>query len=295
MNLTRFIAVASLAATVATTKAQILVPQLVPYTNDANTVLLEHFDGATSGTPNGTVFYTNGVFGQGVHLSPTSLVSWSLGALSQGTVEFWGQVETMTNVGVGFVYSSVQANNWSTFFTGLDATNNTKSEYVDANDNWQGMTTPSIFTNSVQITTNTWHHYATTWGSKGFHFYVDGTLIYSNTATGGQYSTTYWSVSANKALGNQGPGFNGTIDEFRISNVQRVFAPAQSQVKFVKAFTIDFQNLLIGSNYVLQASSNLVDWTNWAEPFTATNSAYTNSNYQRIDNWSGLFFRLKSE
>jgi hypothetical protein len=67
------------------------------------------------------------------------------------------------------------------------------------------------------------------------------------------------------------------------------------QIKFVKAFTIDFQNLLIGSNYVLQASSNLVDWSNWAEPFTATNSAYTNSNYQRIDNWSGLFFRLKSE
>ena len=209
-------------------------------------------------------------------------------------MEFWGKVDTMANSETVFTTASLWANNWGTFVTDI-ATNYARSEYVDVNDNWQGMTTPSIYTNSVIITANTWHHYATTWGSDGFHFYVDGTLIYSNTATLGQYGpTTHWSISANSALGNTGPGFNGVIDELRISNIQRAFAPAPSspQVTFVKAFTLDYQNLLIGSNYQAQASPDLVNWTNWGAAFTATSSTYTNTNYQRVSDWNQLFFRI---
>ncbi len=271
----------------------ITVPQAAAYTNDANTVLLQHFDGTTTGSTNGSVFYTNGVFGQGVHVTTSSFVSWNLGALSQGTVEFWGKADTETNEGWAFIVASWQPYNWTTFSTGLSATNHARSQYNDVNDNWDGMTTPAIYTNSVIITTNTWHHYATTWGSQGFHCYVDGTLVYSNSVTLGQNGiTAYWSISANSALGNFGPGFNGVIDELRISNVQRIFAPAPSQITFVKAFTLDYQNLLIGSNYQAQASSDLVNWTNWGAAFTATSSTYNNTNYQRIANWNQLFFRL---
>jgi hypothetical protein len=63
-------------------------------------------------------------------------------------------------------------------------------------------------------------------------------------------------------------------------------------VNFVKAFTLDYSNLLIGSNYQVQASSDLVNWTNWGAVFTATNATYTNTNYQRIANWNQLFFRI---
>jgi Fe-S cluster assembly iron-binding protein IscA len=64
------------------------------------------------------------------------------------------------------------------------------------------------------------------------------------------------------------------------------------QVNFVKAFTLDYSNLLIGSNYQAQASPDLVTWTNCGAAFTATSSCYTNTNYQRIANWNQLFFRI---
>jgi len=64
------------------------------------------------------------------------------------------------------------------------------------------------------------------------------------------------------------------------------------QVNFVKAFTVDFQNLLIGSNYQAQFTQDFVNWTNWGTAFTATSSTYTNTNYQRISDWNKLFFRV---
>ncbi len=65
-------------------------------------------------------------------------------------------------------------------------------------------------------------------------------------------------------------------------------------MNFVKAFTVDYLNLTLGSNYQLQASGDLTNWTNSSEPFTATNVNYTNTSYQRIDNWGKLFFRLQA-
>ena len=64
------IGLAGLVAMIATTNAAtITVPQSAAYTNDANTILLEHFDGSTGGSVNGTALYTNGVFGNAVHLN----------------------------------------------------------------------------------------------------------------------------------------------------------------------------------------------------------------------------------
>jgi len=67
---------------------------------------------------------------------------------------------------------------------------------------------------------------------------------------------------------------------------------APSQVVFVKAFTVDYQNLLIGSNYQAQFTQDFVHWSNWGTAFTATSSTYTNTNYQRISDWNKLFFRV---
>jgi hypothetical protein len=58
-------------------------------------------------------------------------------------------------------------------------------------------------------------------------------------------------------------------------------------------FTIDYSGLAIGSNYQLQASSDLTTWTNYASAFTATTLNYTNTAYQRIEDWGKLFFRLQ--
>ena len=96
--------------------------------------------------------------------------------------------------------------------------------------------------------------------------------------------------------------FGGKIDDLRIYNralpvseVQQLYQlEAGPVVNFVKAFTVDYSNLAIGSNYVLQASGDLNAWTNYGAVFTATSVNYTNTNYQRVDSWSKLFFRLVS-
>ncbi len=73
------------------------IPQPAPYTNDDYTVLLEHFDNSTSGSVNGSVSYDTGVYGQGIRLTDTSYVTWNLGTLPQGTVEFWLKLDSLTN------------------------------------------------------------------------------------------------------------------------------------------------------------------------------------------------------
>ena len=59
--------------------AQIQVPQPSPYTVDANTVLLDHFDGSTLGTPNGAVTYHEADLGNAARLTDSSWISYNLG------------------------------------------------------------------------------------------------------------------------------------------------------------------------------------------------------------------------
>ena len=94
----------------------------------------------------------------------------------------------------------------------------------------------------------------------------------------------------------------GALDDVRIYNrvlslqeVQDLYAlESGPRVSFGKAFTIDFSNLNIGSNYVLQASPDLTTWRNYDVPFTATAAKFTNSTYLGIDNCNKLFFRLQA-
>lgn len=93
----------------------IVVPQVSPYEIDSNTVLLEHFDGTTVGSPNGDVTYTAGVFGQGVHVIDTAWVACILGTIPQGSVDFWANLDNLNNsVTVPNLFSAA----YSPFFAG---------------------------------------------------------------------------------------------------------------------------------------------------------------------------------
>jgi len=100
-----------------------------------------------------------------------------------------------------------------------------------------------------------------------------------------QLQTTGWNIMAQFQR-----SYNEIPTNYPAFALDVTYAP--QQVVFVKAFTVDYQNLLIGSNYQAQASPDLVNWTNWGTAFTATSSTYTNSNYQRITDWNQLFFRM---
>ena len=65
-------------------------------------------------------------------------------------------------------------------------------------------------------------------------------------------------------------------------------------VSLLKAVQPSFSNLIAGTNYQLQISTNLNGtFTNYGSAFTATNTSMTYTQYFNVDNWNQLFFRLQ--
>jgi hypothetical protein len=166
-------------------------------------------------------------------------------------------------------------------------TNTVISGYVDVNDNGVGFPTGSAGYPYI-VGTNTWHHYATTWGGQGFHFYIDGTLVFTNAVTTGQYGGTTWWGIGGKSSGPIGVGFIGVIDELRISNIQRVFTPLPT-LSIYPAVEIDFL-AASGQTYQIQSSGNLTNWVNVGSSITGSNQTVqeffstrgTNSQFYRL-------------
>jgi hypothetical protein len=96
--------------------------------------------------------------------------------------------------------------------------------------------------------------------------------------------------------------FNGTVDDVRVYNraltdleIQQLYASeAGPVVTLQKAVRPAFSNLLLGTNYQLQVSADLANWTNQGAPFTATNTAILSQQYFDVDAFDGLFFRLQT-
>lgn len=265
MELSRILAKLALVGLLGNVYAQILVPQTEPYANDENTVLLEHFDGSNTGSPNGGISYSSGVFGQGIRLDSSSWVSWPLGGFPNGTVEFWGKLNSFDSAGGApdFVWAYLSPN----LIGG--GPGSTLIVNVVANDSpgfHAGQPTAGVHnggtwlhtaTNSVTITANIWHHYALTWGEKGLRFYVDGALVGTNNAGGLNPSTSVWLIgNANRN------GFDGVLDELRISNVQRSFTATD-----VPRLSIEVAGVRLrwptqaGALYEIQYSTAFQGWT----------------------------------
>lgn len=98
--------------------------------------------------------------------------------------------------------------------------------------------------------------------------------------------------------------YYGALDDVRVYNrplssnelASLYYYESRKNVQLVKSYTLDFDGLVIGTNYQLQVSTNLVSWTNWGSSFTANTEKYTNViPHQRVDDWSKLFFRLNPQ
>jgi hypothetical protein len=59
-----------------------------------------------------------------------------------------------------------------------------------------------------------------------------------------------------------------------------------------RAVYLNFTNLWIGSQYQVQASPDMVTWTNSGAPFTATNANWRSTDYWATDNSGPLYFRV---
>lgn len=94
--------------------------------------------------------------------------------------------------------------------------------------------------------------------------------------------------------------WSGNIDDVRIYNralsgseVQQLYQNESGpSINIVKAVTVSFSNLTIGTNYQLQVTTDINSWTNFGTSFTATNTFMIYSNYWNVSDWNELFFRL---
>jgi Concanavalin A-like lectin/glucanases superfamily len=72
-----------------------------------------------------------------------------------------------------------------------------------------------------------------------------------------------------------------------------IYSPLGLQVGLIKAVAPSFSDLLIGTNYQLQVSSDLTNWTDEGSIFTATNPTTVYPQYFDVTYWGQLFFRLQ--
>lgn len=82
---------------------------------------------------------------------------------------------------------------------------------------------------------------------------------------------------------------------FRTNNAFDLKVMYDKTLNIRKAVYLDTSNLAVGTNYQLQVSSDLLNWTNQGADFNATNSYWRSANYWDVDNWEQLFFRLKPQ
>lgn len=95
--------------------------------------------------------------------------------------------------------------------------------------------------------------------------------------------------------------FHGVIDDIRLYNralsaseVQQLYViESGPRVNLIKAVKPSFSNLTLTTNYQLQVSADMSNWTNQGSPFTATNTSMVYPQYWDVDNWNSLFFRLQ--
>ena len=189
-----------------------------PYKFDRNTVLLEHFEDATTGKSNRPISFDEGRIGKGVRLTPETYLSWNKGPLAEGTFEFWfkpdhadflGDLASANYVGLPaaitiLMQSRKKPGLYSEIFT----------------QDWQR---PKYIENHVKP--KKWNHVAVSWGRKGVQTHLNGIRI--GNLSGSHLLnrlTGTWVIGAQIRSGGRG-GFSGVIDELRISRIQREFKP----------------------------------------------------------------------
>ncbi|HJT80249.1 MAG TPA: LamG domain-containing protein, partial [Chthoniobacterales bacterium] len=274
---------AATALVVASAPAQLPQPTfpLTPYSTDEHTVLLEHFDGETSGQVHGTVTFEAGPFSGGVPESPsvfdgavrltdTSYISWLFGALPQGTVEFWFKLDNLTNTAgnspEGVVLASANAATTPAALTLVQSLTYPTGSLPQASihqkpSGWIGLTGANA------ILPNEWYHYALTWGAQGMKLYLNGGLAaVKASATTLNPDTGQWNVGATAQSGTN--GFNGLMDELRISDIERTFVQmpltlirdttADSSVPDGKLFNFEYGNHTFFSPGVNNGFGNVI-------------------------------------
>jgi len=202
-----------------------------PYTVDANTLLLLHFDGSYVGAQgqvpsNAIGSFELGRFGQGVNATPQDY-SWleypAAGNIDwqAGTLEFWVKPNWNGNDNAQHTlfsaYGSFRNNH---LVICKDGANNLRFLFWDGSGVEYG-----IFATTSSWVAGEWHYIAVTWEATQIALYVDFELQQSLAVALPQM--TFQTLNFSHSVGDQTPpwgwGPNAVVDEFRISNIVRSF------------------------------------------------------------------------
>ncbi len=135
-------------------------------------------------------------------------------------------------------------------------------------------------------------------------FYLDGTLA-TNLPQGGADLGYHDLIVGTQEFPKNGFGWQGywkgAISDLMIYNralsaneVSMVYIAESAPILSIqKPFYLTTASLSTGSNYQVQVTSDLVNWTNQGSAFTATNNYWSSTNYLNGVNGNPLFFRIQ--
>ena len=236
-------------------------PSTTPFTNDDDTLLLMHMNGTNASTffedDNGTGRSANGIYANGnAQISTAQSKFGGTSALFDGTgdylivandnllywntqpytIEYWCRISALTSQAnddptiVGNLNSGGQQDYWS---FGPDNSGNLTFKYYNS----ASVTVKDTGTMSTGI----WYHCAAVITSNTIKIYLDGVEKASAAISGTpQFSTGYGGL--NIGWGYSSQGYNGYLDELRISNTARYTANFTPQAM---PFTSDSNTLLL--------------------------------------------------
>jgi len=136
-----------------------------------------------------------------------------------------------------------------------------------------------------------WHHVVATLSSLGMKLYLDGNLVATNPNTSSSGIIGWWRIMPGNGFVDDVRIYNRALSSTEVSQLYAIEYPLTLNVR--KAVYLDSSNLAIGSNYQVQASQDLINWTNQGSVFTATNNNWRSTNYWDVANWNQLYFRLQ--
>ncbi|MCX6353657.1 MAG: LamG domain-containing protein [Candidatus Aureabacteria bacterium] len=212
------------------------IPTLTPtpegaYTPDANTVALYHFNentGTTSADATGSynltlssasIWTAPGKFGASA-LNCAGAYYASSGTLldtapNKGTIELWFCPNITISSSLGdyqMLLGKVNMEGHEMQLTFMPGTGKLR---------WFSGPIPYLYSTTSMWTGGTWYHVATTWGARGAEIWVNGVLEDSNSDTGKIADGSWYDFYLGRYAPTDSYKFNGKIDEFRLSNVQR--------------------------------------------------------------------------
>jgi hypothetical protein len=195
---------------------------------DANTVLLDHFDGAALGTVYGPLTYVTSIPGLGRAADfvtgtyvrydlPTWYSYGSSAEARQGTVELWINPKEYPSFILYFQWYMTTGPPSSGYIVWLYINPEGKLEYWV----WNGAGDGGL-TGATTIPLNEWTHVAVTWGPAGTKQYINGVVDASSTVNRYPAMVSYVYVYLNSwGQPNLGQKY---VDELHISKVQRTDA-----------------------------------------------------------------------